>query len=310
MRTLDGLARQTYPKDSFEVIVVSDGSQDGTLEMLSERRLSFPCPLITIPQFNSGPSAARNRGFAEAHGEVVVFIDDDVEPVPEWLERHARHHEKDECVVVLGPMNPDPKCARFEPVWIAWEHDRLQATYDYFRAGGEYANADAAARHFYSGNASLRIKWLRQVGGFNLKFSRQEDVEMATRLEREADVKFRFDMDAIGIHRPQRTFAAWESIPCSYAEMDAKRIIDGSLNWDYVVAEENKRNNLTKKIFQLRDKGVVSFVVFGWMLKITAMLLSFIGLKSLAISVLSALYNSSYSIIIRSAHARFIQGSA
>src|SRR5579871_5778539 len=84
-RTLDGLAKQTYPFADFEVVVVSDGSTDGTTEMLADYVKTAPYSLRSVLQANGGPSKARNRGIQEAQHEVIVFLDDDVEPVTEFL---------------------------------------------------------------------------------------------------------------------------------------------------------------------------------------------------------------------------------
>src|SRR5690242_8167475 len=79
-RTLEGLARQDYPTIDFEVIVVSDGSTDKTEEVLKTYAVAAPFRLRFFTQANSGPSVARNRGVQESTGEVIVFLDDDVEP--------------------------------------------------------------------------------------------------------------------------------------------------------------------------------------------------------------------------------------
>src|SRR5579859_3268611 len=87
LRTLAALERQAYPFDRFEVIVVSDGATDGTGDAV--RALSTSYRLRCLEQVNSGPSVARNHGARAACGEVVVYLDDDVEPLPRFLERHA-----------------------------------------------------------------------------------------------------------------------------------------------------------------------------------------------------------------------------
>lgn len=194
--TLDGLARQSCSPDSFEAIVVSDGSTDGTSALLAEYAQTASFALRPITQENGGPARARNRGIREARGAVVVFLDDDVEPVPDFLIRHAAHHAGADKEVVIGPMLPDPALQWQEPPWIAWEHAMLEKQYTAWRTG-EWEGC--GPHHFYSGNASVRREHLQAVGGFDEHFPRQEDVELAVRLERQCGVRFVHDPQARGV---------------------------------------------------------------------------------------------------------------
>ena len=294
MRTLEGLARQSYPRERYEVVVVSDGSTDGTHEWLNEFAEKAPYALRWFEQTNSGPASARNRGIREAAHEVIVFLDDDMEPLPQFLARHACHHEGDEKLAVLGPMSPDPALRRREPVWIAWEHEKLQEIYRALSPGGEY-HGQAWSHHFYSGNASVRKKWLTAVGGFDEKFKRQEDVQLAERMERECGVRFVFDPDADGLHRPLRSFRSWLAVPRAYGAWDAERIERGLLAREYVEEQARRRNVATRALARLAVAMPFVLPTATPALSMSAVGLYRAGLRGPSLALLSALYNATYT---------------
>ena len=85
---LDGLKAQTYPVDRWEVIVVDDGSVDGTAALVEARRGGH---LRLLKAQGSGKKAALSQGIAAAGGEVILTTDGDCEVPPGWVEGMAAH---------------------------------------------------------------------------------------------------------------------------------------------------------------------------------------------------------------------------
>ena len=77
------------PPERFEVLVAIDGSEDGTREMIEQ--FAMPYQLRGLWQPNRGRAAACNMGLSAARGDLIVIMDDDMEPVPVALQRELRH---------------------------------------------------------------------------------------------------------------------------------------------------------------------------------------------------------------------------
>jgi GT2 family glycosyltransferase len=204
------LQAQTCAPDRFEVIVICDGCVDGTVAFLQRLQHNAPFSLRMLIQEQSGPAAARNHGIAVAQGSVIVFIDDDVCPVPQWLDVHLRHHEEDERAVVIGPLSPG---RRNRPIWVRWEDVAVQQQ---AMLAGHY---QPTPRQFYTGNSSVRKEWLEAVGGFNGQLQRAEDIELAFRLA-DIGLHFIFDPAADGAHNAMRTYRSWSQIAPQYGRND------------------------------------------------------------------------------------------
>jgi GT2 family glycosyltransferase len=210
-RLLDALAEQTYAPASFEVVVVDDGSTDGTLEML--RGLVLRYALRIVEQPHRGPAAARNVGVERSQGTLVLFLDDDVVPLPDLIAAHVATHLADPDVVVIGPMSPALDWPR--PAWVRWEEEKLQVQYRALMAG-EYA---CTPRQFYTANASLLRARFLAAKGFDPSFKRAEDVELAYRL-RDQGARFVFEPRADVVHYPSRSFESWCRTPYLYGCYD------------------------------------------------------------------------------------------
>jgi GT2 family glycosyltransferase len=191
---LHALGEQSLPGEAYEVVVAVDGASGGAAEMVAE--LSTPYVLRGIDAPGRGRAAACNAAIAEARGEVLLVLDDDMEAAPELVERHHRHHAPGTRLCVLGAVPVVPGSAsRGAARYVKEKFDLHLARL----ADPEYLNLP---RSFYTGNASLRAEVMREVGGFDERFTvyGNEDVELALRL-RAAGATLRYDPDAVARHR-------------------------------------------------------------------------------------------------------------
>src|SRR5687767_9303442 len=104
-RTLDALDRQDCGPAIFEVIVSLDGCTDGSEQMLADATTAYQLSWVSGPA--SGAAVARNRGVTRARGPLLLFIDDDIEPMPGFVSAHlAAHEASGEPSVVIGYSKP------------------------------------------------------------------------------------------------------------------------------------------------------------------------------------------------------------
>ena len=103
-RTLAALSRQTIDPAEFEVIVIADGCVDDTATVLRSRHYPFQFQLIEQP--GQGQGKARNTGAEAARGELLVFLDDDIEPFPVMLAAYREYHHAWPGRLVLGLAYP------------------------------------------------------------------------------------------------------------------------------------------------------------------------------------------------------------
>jgi len=200
-RLLGALFEQTLPRTDFEVVVSIDGSVDGTREMIGGFAGILPVRAIWHP--NRGRAAACNAGIAESRGEVLVLLDDDMEPAPGFLAAHAAAHESRARRAVLGAV----------PVTV---DDRSPSAATYIRAKFERHDAKLAQpgyvigfRDFYSGNLSIRRELLLGIGLFDegFKVYGNEDGELALRLLA-AGVELVYSREAAAAQHYEKDFAA------------------------------------------------------------------------------------------------------
>jgi glycosyltransferase involved in cell wall biosynthesis/SAM-dependent methyltransferase len=187
-RLLDSLEGQSLFAASaadLEVLVVVDGSTDGTLRSLARRQADWRARgarLEVLAQENQGAAAARNRGVLAAGGDVVLFLDDDLVAAPDVLQQHLGFHDAwpalaHACLGHVDWSGDDSPLGRY-----LWRSDE----YLDWKLVGERDPDDVGASAFWTGQLSLKRRFLLDHGVFDAAaFGKQagEDLELGRRLE-------------------------------------------------------------------------------------------------------------------------------
>ncbi|MET8577160.1 glycosyltransferase [Streptomyces sp. NPDC005012] len=181
--------------DEFEVVLVDDGSADGTGEAVDALTLTYPVRRVYLPRTEeSCRSAARNAGIRTAQGDLVVFADGDQIIDPLFVQEHIDCHRARPDLVAIGfrdYLAPGPVDASrlgdaftqdaFPPVTAMDERAEVMEVLSH-----NLGNLAAGWHFVYGCNFSVRREHLLAVGGFDEHIKRWsfEDVELGYRLHR------------------------------------------------------------------------------------------------------------------------------
>jgi GT2 family glycosyltransferase/peptidoglycan/xylan/chitin deacetylase (PgdA/CDA1 family) len=163
---------------TFEVIVVIDGSTDGTADAL--KSLDTPFQLTIIEQKNSGAAKARNRGAAVARGQIILFLDDDMEADPGIIRAHDEEYQNNaDAVVGHIPLHPDTPRSVLADGTARWASNRASRL--------EAASGVVTIDDIVTGQLSIRAEVFMAIGKFDDNFTREgsfgnEDVDLGQRL--------------------------------------------------------------------------------------------------------------------------------
>lgn len=239
---LESLKDQTLPADRFEVVLVDDGSTDGTKEMAEGLNLPYHLTVLRHEK-NAGLSTARNTGLRACRGRVILIIDDDVIADPDLLRQHVLTHASYDKIVCNGWVNHVSEPKRPE--------------------NPQFTIADISTSFFWTSNVSVKRRHLLAIGGFDEDFKEYgwEDQEVGLRLMA-LGLKKQNNYKAIGFHvkrTPQR-----KDIPRMLKQAEAK----GRTAVLYVEKHDRPRSRLSTGIHAAR-LAVYKFTRVGdWLQKI------------------------------------------
>ncbi|NOT07452.1 MAG: glycosyltransferase [Gemmatimonadales bacterium] len=198
-RCLEALAAQTLSKESFEVVVVDDGSPVPVRGAVAAWRDRLDAR--TLEQANQGPATARNAGAFAARGAHIAFTDDDCLPEPDWLSNLARHIARNPAAGIGGRIvNALPDSAYSTGSQLLVEY-----LYEYFNTSNE------GATFFITSNLSFPTEAFREMGGFDTSFplAAAEDRDICDRwVERKGSLIYAGDAVVRHAH-PLRLKSFW-----------------------------------------------------------------------------------------------------
>jgi glycosyltransferase involved in cell wall biosynthesis len=186
---IDSLFSQTYLKDRYEVIIINDGSHDGTEGVLLEYQKKAPCGFKWFSQPNSGQTVAFNRGIENSGGEIVCITGDDCLADKRWVENLVRGYTSEEVGGVGGIIEGIGTNSLLER---------------YLKKNMFFSQENGINVAIIGGNSSFRKHVLDEVSGFDTFFRHGQDTEICMRI-RELGYRFMLAKDAIILHRHKET---------------------------------------------------------------------------------------------------------
>jgi glycosyltransferase involved in cell wall biosynthesis/peptidoglycan/xylan/chitin deacetylase (PgdA/CDA1 family) len=169
-RSLDALSAQTT-SERFEVIVVDDGSTDGTSAMIHAVRA--PYAVTYIATLRQGAGAARNTGLARATGRLICFLDDDVIAEPTWLDAFLDAHARFPGDALIGRIDVVDQTRGGGLAQVIASLRERQAS----------MQRELTPHDLVTGNCAISRATLMAIGGFDATLPSAEDFELAVRLE-------------------------------------------------------------------------------------------------------------------------------
>jgi cellulose synthase/poly-beta-1,6-N-acetylglucosamine synthase-like glycosyltransferase len=183
---LEALAVQNFPSDRFETIVVDNNSSDGSVNVIRKFRVKI------IKEKNQGLVMARAAGLKISRGKVIINLDADCLPPPNWLKTYYRCFRQDKSLVLAtGPYLPSK--GEKNPI------DRISNLIT--RLSYQYLNKVIV---YWGGNVAIRKNALIAVGGYNLSNPYHDELSLLSRLARHGKVMFDQKLTVVSSNRRVR----------------------------------------------------------------------------------------------------------
>jgi glycosyltransferase involved in cell wall biosynthesis len=245
--SIESVLSQTFA--DWELVVVDDGSSDGSPAIIERYRLSFPGKVKPVFQANAGVAAARNRGITASTGELIAFIDSDDLWHPRKLERQVEAFRAaagvafvytgyeiiDSAGRSLGTVQPDPRFQGdiYEKLWTV--HNRILGP-----------------------TIMATREMLYRVGLFDERLRAGENLDLRIKLARVGPVAFVTDSLYRYRRHPESLSADWRG-----TLEQTRRLIDHHLAEPKTAREVELRRTALSRYYQERADGHFGRAEYG-----------------------------------------------
>jgi glycosyltransferase involved in cell wall biosynthesis len=197
-RALRALGHQHFAPNRFEAVVAVDGPDDGTDAQVAALDLPYSTSVVHSDAAR-GAGGARNRGASAASGDLLVFMDDDIEAGPDLVGAHVAAH-REGAQVTIGYLPPGFEGGQARDFFQAALGGWWEAMFGAMRQEGHRYQF----RDLLTGNFALAASLFERVGGFDPAFVCHEDNELGMRLVG-TGAAFRFEEASRGVHHERTT---------------------------------------------------------------------------------------------------------
>jgi len=191
---LRALESQSYDNENYEVIIVDNGSQDGTFEVASLFSDNSETTIKVVKELTVGAYAARNKGVSEASGEILAFTDSDCIPTPTWIEKGAAVLANSTAAGAAGGVEFTFLGAKANP-------------YEYVDSANKLAQETYVTKMGFAATANFFVRKtaVDELGGFDSSLRSGGDYEFGQRLTASGR-ELIFAGDAVVEHPARSTF--------------------------------------------------------------------------------------------------------
>ncbi len=239
------------PEDT-RIIIVDDGSIDGTVEFLKEK---YPDVICLHHQKNLGFTKSVNLGFEAAKADLVVLLNNDVSPKPGYLSKMSHYFEKDDLFAIT-----------LNETTSSWPQVGFSGKLQYIR-GTEKSRPHYSA-WASGGSAVFRADYWRRLGGFDEIYSPGywEDIDLGWRAWK-AGYSIIWDPESKVIHQHESTFNLLNREQLNLIKQRNELLF----NWKNITDPDLHREHLTYLLrYSLTHPGYLK-VVFSALLSLPRM---------------------------------------